>query len=64
MSLAHTSVTVHGLDLLVDYYHYPARNGARDSFGAPIEPDEPGSIDLIRVETFGGEDITDMLCIS
>lgn len=61
MPLAHTSVTVHGLDLLVDYYFYPASKGARDSFGVPLEPDDPGSVELMKIETFSGDDITDML---
>lgn len=56
-----TSVNIHGLDALVEYQYYPPSRGARDRFGAPLEPDYPDEIHITKVETFSGEDLTEII---
>ena len=47
-------------DVVVEYETYPSYRGARDSYGAPLEPDEEGGFDIISVK-FNGEEILDLL---
>lgn len=60
-------VEVHGVPVLCEYTVIPACRGARDSFngirgaGIQLEPDEPAYINLLKVETLDGTDITDLL---
>ena len=54
------NVIINGVDLEVDYTYYPATRGSRDSYGAPLEPDEPEHLEVERVE-WNGHDITLLL---
>lgn len=55
------SAAVHGVELLVEFGYHPEVRGTRDSTGFQLEPDEPAYIEIIKVETYSGEDITDLL---
>jgi hypothetical protein len=44
----------------VTYCYIPPYRGARDSLGVPMEPDEPGAIEIERVE-YNGIDVTNLL---
>ncbi len=57
----HTASKIHGVDVLVTFDYYPSRRGSRDSLGVPIEPDEFEDLDILTVETFSGDDITDLM---
>ena len=37
------------LDVLVDFSSWRAYRGSRDSFGVPLEPDEPGGVEIEEV---------------
>ena len=60
-------VEVHGVPVLCEYTVTPACRGARDTFngirgaGIQLEPDEPAYINLFKVETLYGDDITDLI---
>jgi hypothetical protein len=44
------------LECTIDYTISPASRGHRDSYGAPLEPDEPEEIEINSVE-INGQDI-------
>jgi hypothetical protein len=41
------------IDIEVMYEYYPPLKGARDEYGAPIEPDEPASVRITRIDAAG-----------
>ena len=53
-------VFVRGIEMEVEYEYIKACRGARDSYGVPLEPDEPEDIEIETV-SIGGEDVTAML---
>lgn len=53
-------VSVRGIEMDVEYEYTKACRGARDSYGVPLEPDEPEDIEVETV-SIGGEDVTAML---
>ena len=53
-------VFVRGIEMEVEYEYTKACRGARDSYGVPLEPDEPEDIEIETV-SIGGEDVTAML---
>lgn len=53
-------VSVRGIKMEVEYEYTKACRCARDSYGVPLEPDEPEDIE-IEIVSIGGEDVTAML---
>ena len=43
-------VVVEGISFEVDYKITPACRGSRDSYGVPLEPDEPAEIEIQSIE--------------
>lgn len=61
-----TTVNIAGYDFEVEYTITPGSRGSRDGFGVPLEPDDPGELNIDSI-TFSGIDITgfvDDLCSS
>lgn len=54
------TVEIEGIELEVDFEYNAAERGFRDSWGAPIEPDYPESVDINSV-MLGETDIIDLL---
>lgn len=53
-------VFVRGIEMEVEYEYIRACRGARDSYGVPLEPDEPEDVEIETV-SIGGEDVTAIL---
>lgn len=53
------TVTIEGIDLTIDFDHYPASRGRREN-GIPIEPDEDEEI-IINTVHHSGDDITEII---
>lgn len=62
-----TSITLNNVEFEVNWKHHKAIRGSRDSFGVPLEPDEPEEIELLCI-SFADDpqhnDITDLLSAS
>lgn len=54
------TVTLNGASLDVTFETVPEYRGARDQYGAPLEPDEPAGIEVISVE-YEGADVTGLM---
>ena len=53
MSATFTAVITREIEIEVEYEYSKATRGARDSFGAPEEPDEPESVEIIGATSDG-----------
>lgn len=53
-------VFVSGIEMEVEYEYTRACRGARDSYGVPLEPEEPEDVEIETV-SIGGEDVTAIL---
>ena len=53
------TITLCGLTLEVKYTYHKAHRGMRDSFGVPMEPDEPAEVEIEAV-MLGKEDVTEL----
>jgi hypothetical protein len=49
------NITVHGVKIEVEFEYHRARRGARDSFGVPMEPDDPEDVEIKSVKVGGAE---------
>lgn len=50
-----TTITLHGVELEVDFSYTPASRGHRNSFGAPEEPEEPEEVEIEEIRHEGCE---------
>lgn len=55
------AVTVHGVPLFAEYTWWPSHRAPRDKWGQAEYPDEEAGLQITKVETMSGEDVTELM---
>lgn len=55
------SVTIHGVNLFAEYDWWPSHRAPRDKWGQAEYPDEDAGLIITKVETYFGEDVTELM---